>query len=230
VSVEFKRTLIVMTGIHLAVVLIIFFVGVFQRLTDHSATQEITTFVSIADPPPVMRTIEEPVAPPELEPVPAADPKPPPDVAPPPKEKKKITLSKKKVNRPSNSKPEPLPPKPSAANQISQQLENLKKTKSSSKTDFPRWYYAHVRQVVFASWGDEKPSSDMVMQGAVAIVSITVDRSGRITNRRLQRQSGSPVLDASALRAVNKVRELKPLPANFRGKSKIITINFELTG
>lgn len=224
-SVEFKRTLIVMTGIHLAVVLIIFFVGVFQRLTDHSATQEITTFVSIADPPPVMRTIEEPVAPPELEPVPAADPKPPP-----PKEKKKITLSKKKVNRPSNSKPEPLPQKPSAANQISQQLENLKKTKSSSKTDFPRWYYAHVRQVVFASWGDEKPSSDMVMQGAVAIVSITVDRSGRITNRRLQRQSGSPVLDASALRAVNKVRELKPLPANFRGKSKIITINFELTG
>jgi protein TonB len=220
-----------MTGIHLAVVLIIFFVGVFQRLTNHTANQEITTFVSIADPPPTFHAIEEPALPPEPKPVVTPEPEPQPVVTPPPKPKKEIAISKTKVTRPNKPDANPPPPKPSASKRISQQLASLKKPQQAGqKSDLPVSYYSHVKQVVYAEWGREKPSRDAVMQGAVATVSITVDRNGRITNRRLQRQSGSPVLDASALRAVRKVRTLKPLPSSFSGKSKVITIDFELTG
>lgn len=232
-SVEFKRTLIVMTGIHLSVVLIIFFIGVFQALIDHSADKETPTFVSIADPLPFRETIVEPeiMRPPAAVEPPLPEPEPPPVVKPPQKPKKKIEISKKKVTRPKASPPATPASKPPSANQIKNELKDLKDSLSSKQdNDLPSSYYLHVRQVVFAKWSDEKPSRDTVIHGATATVSITVERSGRITRRSLHRKSGSPVLDASALRAVNKVRELDPLPQSFKGKTKVITIDFELTG
>ena len=235
-SVEFRRNLIVMTVIHLVVVLAIFFVGLFRHLFQSPATREITTYVSIADPLPSIPSRSplplrpEPVVRPEPEPElePELEPEPPPPKL---KSSSEIRKSTKKVTRDPKRVTRPSVVKPPSSREISQELASLKKPpQSKRKKDLPTSYYAHVRQVMYGSWSDEKPARNTVNPGTVATMSITVNRQGRILTSRLMKPSGSPVLDASAERAVRKVTTLKPLPDSFRGRTKVITIDFELTG
>ena len=144
--------------------------------------------------------------------------------------KNQIKVSTNKVKRATSTPPNKNQPKLSEA-EIRKLLASGIPASSSggsvgnaSEMD---WYYALVRADMYEAW--EQPSGAGTMVGLVAQVSINVMRDGTITSRSLSRSSGNSTMDASVMKAVNRVYRLKPLPGSFSGSSKNITIDFELT-
>jgi TonB family protein len=91
------------------------------------------------------------------------------------------------------------------------------------EADAMTWYYALVRATMYEAW--EPPSAATTM-GLQVQVMIRVQRDGTITERTLRRGSGNDQMDASAMRAVQSVTRLKPLPPEVPGSSLDITITF----
>jgi TonB family protein len=81
---------------------------------------------------------------------------------------------------------------------------------------------------MYDAWA--QPGGLAAEPGRIARILVRVERDGRITARTLVQSSGEPLIDDSAMQAVNSISRLKPLPASFPGKYKNITIDFELTG
>lgn len=61
-------------------------------------------------------------------------------------------------------------------------------------------------------------------QEGVALVSVTVDRQGRVLNARIDRGSGYPVLDGEALATVRRGSPVPPPTADIRGDPVTVTI------
>jgi TonB family protein len=88
-------------------------------------------------------------------------------------------------------------------------------------------YYNIVRQAMYDAW--IQPSSLAGTVGLSAEVEIRVQRNGGITQRNMTRRSGNSLMDDSVMKAVHSVSMLRPLPPEFPGAYKDITITFELT-
>ncbi len=223
-SPEFKRNLLVVAGVHVVLVVVLVAIGLIRDWWPRKpAPPEITTYVQLqapALPVPVEPTPQpqpepppEPVVEPVVEPAPAPEPK-----------KNPVEVSQTRVPRPT---PPPEPRKRFRAGQIHEQLREPA-SPAPSQDDFPfSWYFVLVKQALYAAW--DKPSDESVAPGMVARIIITVKRDGTISQSLLRRSSGSALLDASALRAVESVSRLDPLPARYRGDRREITIDFELT-
>ena len=60
-----------------------------------------------------------------------------------------------------------------------------------------------------------------------ARVGFTIDRSGNITNIKLERSSGRFLYDQAAERAVYAIKQLPPLPDEYSGEALTVHIEFE---
>ncbi len=89
------------------------------------------------------------------------------------------------------------------------------------------WYYSMVRATLYEAW--QQPSALAGNRGLTTRVLIRVGRDGRVLRRSLDRSSGNPQMDASALKAVESVAQLPALPPGFGGDYKDITVDFALT-
>ena len=198
---------------------------------------------AIPQPPPAA----QPEPPPPLEP----EPKPKPTK--PRVKKKKIVKKKRPLKRPipvkkpepkpPEPKPEPKPPevvKPSPQPQPKpvQQVEP-KKVQPSPKTVAPpkpvpsaadmKTYKRSIRKDIEARLRYPRRAQKMDIEGMV-IVSITVDRSGRVVGKPIiKRSSGHKMLDNEALRRAKKRH--RPLPKNYPEETYefVVPIVFKLT-
>jgi protein TonB len=224
-----SRVVFWVTGVHVVVVVAAVGVGLFRGcLIQPSEPKQLVSFVELVEPEPA------PVqAPSEPEPAPEPPPPEPPPPEPPPKPKpvpKKIEVSKKRVKRTPTEAPPP-PQKRLTAEEIRKNLalENSKPRPRTEQDDRAfDLYYAMVRRVMYGAW--REPSEASVPPGSTAKVAMVVQRDGAVSKVYLARSSGNAVLDASALTAVRSVPKLAPLPEQYRGRSKEITIDFRLTG
>ena len=98
-----------------------------------------------------------------------------------------------------------------------------------ARDEFPfGWYVSLVKQTMYEAW--VQPSGLSASSGLTVQVLIRVERDGTITRRQMVKPSGHPLMDESVMRAVESVRKLRPLPEQYRGAYRDITIEFELTG
>lgn len=88
------------------------------------------------------------------------------------------------------------------------------------------WYRTAVSTALFSQW--RKPPLDDQREALEALVSFEIEPDGRVRGVRLERSSGVPSLDRSALRAVTDAAPLPPLPRNWRGTSLPAAFIFRL--
>lgn len=89
---------------------------------------------------------------------------------------------------------------------------------------FP-WYVNQITRTVSENWYRQEidPSTPY---GRVAKVVFTIDRDGAPSHIRLSQSSGSPTLDSSAIRAVERVNTFGALPAQYRGSNVSVEYTF----
>ena len=86
-------------------------------------------------------------------------------------------------------------------------------------------YFNHVHERMYAVW--QQPAQLKNLPGLRTEVHIVVEPSGKISGRTQTRSSGNELMDASVMKAVNAVSNLKPLPGG-RKKPVDIGIVFEI--
>ncbi len=89
---------------------------------------------------------------------------------------------------------------------------------------FP-WYVSQITRTVNDRWYryEISPSTPF---GRIAKVIFTIGRDGRPTNVRISQSSGSPTLDTSAVRAVQRVDTFGPLPPQYNGSNLSVEYTF----
>jgi TonB family protein len=117
--------------------------------------------------------------------------------------------------------PAPTPPQEAAPHSASAEVEAL---------DFPfAWYLKQVQTRVRDSW--DTPGDRLLAGGArPVVVSFVIHRDGHVSDVRVDSPSGTPGLDASALRAVDRAQPFPPLPDPYEGSSLSLTIRFRVSG
>ncbi len=192
-----------------------------------AAAPRAAEFPALVEPPPpppapaprpAASRPPEPPAPPREIPVPEPRPRPPPPPPAPPRPRPP------RVERPA------APPRPALTRQqIAEQLaRGLPASAAAPQNDFPfGWYFALVRQTLYDAW--IQPSGISSAAGRTALVTIRVERDGTISRRQLVKSSGDARMDDSVLQAVNSVKKIRPLPDQYRGAYRDITVEFELT-
>lgn len=94
---------------------------------------------------------------------------------------------------------------------------------SSFDADFPFAYYVdQLQSLIGANW--LKPN---VPDGTASVVAFTIQRSGQVTDVRLERASGVSVFDRAAVRAVYAANPLPPLPPEYRADQLGVHIRFQ---
>lgn len=88
-------------------------------------------------------------------------------------------------------------------------------------------YLEIIRQTLYRAW-DQPTSADI--DGLTAKVDISILPNGSITGSRLVKNSGSPVMDESVMRAVRSVPAVRGVPPAFLADHPTLTVVFELTG
>ena len=89
---------------------------------------------------------------------------------------------------------------------------------------FP-WYVAQITRTVNDNWYRQEidPSTPY---GRVTRVVFTISRDGVPGNIRISQSSGSPTLDTSAVRAVQRVNTFGALPPQYRGSNVSVEYTF----
>lgn len=88
-------------------------------------------------------------------------------------------------------------------------------------------YFELIRQTLYRGWA--QPSS-IGVAGLTVRVELTFNPDGSIVSSRILNGSGNQVMDASVSRALNTVRRVPGLPADFLSSHRRISVAFELTG
>ena len=192
-----------------------------QRTLDNAVLTSEKPSIAPTPPPP------EPVQPKAAPVKPAAEPKPKPDEIPipvkatPPKPVPKVDAPPQPAatRRP----PAPAPPTPKATTgdtagvQIPQSITQLKNGTASitveerSFGDRYAYYIRLISQKVNQNWqqAEADPHSS---NGKRTTIIFTIDRDGTPIDAKVGTRSGSPTLDSSALRAIQRIDTFGPLP------------------
>lgn len=119
--------------------------------------------------------------------------------------------------------PQPVPETPKAASgdaatQIPQSITHLQNGMAAvtvqDRTFGMRyaWYINLIGRKVAENW-DQAAPDPRLSQGKKVTMLFQIERDGTISNIRTQQRSGSPTLDDSALRALQRIEGFGPLPA-----------------
>lgn len=76
------------------------------------------------------------------------------------------------------------------------------------------WYVNNMNQKVSANWYSQEVNSS-TQKGSRAYLIFTIHRDGSVSDIKFAQGSGSPTLDRSCLRAVQRVDSLGPLPSSY---------------
>jgi TonB family protein len=85
-------------------------------------------------------------------------------------------------------------------------------------------YLKVLRQRVWGEWSQ----SAVFGSNEMCIIGMTVDRSGDVSDIRVEKASNNPFYDNVALRAVRNASPLPALPSSFSGSSQRFRIQFRL--
>ena len=86
-------------------------------------------------------------------------------------------------------------------------------------------YSQYVVGVYKRTWNPLIPSG--VTSTRVAVVSVTVSRTGRVISARITRKSGDAALDRSVQRALDRVKSIgKPFPSGSSDQQRTFTLDF----
>jgi TonB family protein len=97
-------------------------------------------------------------------------------------------------------------------------------------SDFPyAWYLNTLRTRITDAW-DPPGESLLTGRGNKVLVSLRVHRDGSVSNVRVEGASGTPGLDASARRAVERAQPFPPLPEGYEGSSLDVAVRFTAGG
>ena len=88
------------------------------------------------------------------------------------------------------------------------------------------WYRSAVTAALYGRW--RRPLLERLGEPIEVQVSFEIRRDGRVQRLRVERTSGVPTLDRSALRAVSDADPLPPLPPNWRDPVLPATFLFRL--
>lgn len=224
---EFLRGLKISAIGHFVVLLILIIAPLIVNRQIKKQRKEIVTFVNftvaLPEPMPSVTPVRE-IRPPEP---PKRKTEPPKSVVPeePTKPKRKIERSTNRVVR---TPPKPAPP-PLSPEEIKRLL--AQGARISDRTSIPgeiargSWYYAMVRQKMYDVWIQPGAS---VPAGKSTEVTLRILRDGTITRREITKSSGNPIMDQSVRRAVESVSKMPPLPNEWSGAYKDITVEFVL--
>ena len=96
--------------------------------------------------------------------------------------------------------------------------------------DFPyAWYLNQVQTRVRDAW--DTPGDRLLSGGRRPVaVSFVIHRSGRVSDVRVAATSGTPGLDASAVRAVERAQPFPPLPEPYEAPELALTVRFRVAG
>ena len=100
-------------------------------------------------------------------------------------------------------------------------------TSISSQQDFPFQYYLDlIHNKISSCW--QEP--EMVMDRQyTAVISFTINTTGRISNVRIKRSSGINMFDKSGARAIELAKPFPPLPPGYKDSQLTINVAFNLT-
>ena len=167
-------------------------------------------------PDPIPAPIPEPI--PEPIPVPVPTPKPPPKRKPRPP----IEVSRRKV-------PRPGAPKLAKQKQLSEaEIQKLLADGATagnytSIPDEDSRCLALIQKTLYAAW--VQPSSEAA-GGAVALLNVAFDPSGRVRSCKLQSPSGSAALDASVQQAARSITRIRGLTPDFVRRHATVSVSF----
>jgi len=166
---------------------------------------------------------------------PSPAPAPPKERAAPPPSPKEVLIPKKTLPKPAKvaerpapeppKHPQPAPPQPQKATtgetsglriaQSTMQLKNGTASVSVADRTFGArfaYYVNIVNRTVAQNWYTQE-ADPRASEGKRVTIVFDIDRDGLPSNARVESRSGSPSLDTSALRALQRVEGFGPLPA-----------------
>ena len=91
------------------------------------------------------------------------------------------------------------------------------------------WYVDKIKRMTAANWYKQEVDPGTQV-GARVFVTFTVHRDGSPTNVGVQQSSGSPTLDSSCLRAVQRTDTYGPLPPGYAGSTLLVQYYCEQSG
>ena len=92
-------------------------------------------------------------------------------------------------------------------------------------SDFPFTYYLRqIQAKISERWSPPRAAAG---GGERVVVMFEIGRDGQIKEPKLERESGNPLYDQSALRAVVEASPFPPLPAEFKAPSLRVHFGFE---
>jgi periplasmic protein TonB len=180
---------------------------------------------SQSPPPPQPVTIPEPE--PEAIPIPVKKIPPPP---------KKVEKKQEQPPPPKHAQPTPQPNRAhfgeAAPTQMAhsmtptqtQQNQPVNVTGGGQGFNYP-YYVGIIQRKVREGWYTQEVDP-RTQVGSRASVVFTIARDGSPSNVRISQSSGSPTLDSSAVRAVQRVESFGPLPPGYSGSSVSVEYTF----
>jgi protein TonB len=97
-------------------------------------------------------------------------------------------------------------------------------TGGSNGFNYP-WYVSLIQSKVSQAWYRQEVNPQ-TRSGSQAKVTFSIARDGSVSNIRLSGSSGSPTLDSSGLRAVQRVENFSPLPSGYDKSSVSVEYTF----
>ena len=91
------------------------------------------------------------------------------------------------------------------------------------------WYVDLIKRRTAQNWYKQEVDPG-TPQGARVYVTFTVHRDGSPNEVRVQQSSGSPTLDSSCVRAVQRVDTYGPLPSGYNGSTLLVQYYCEQSG
>jgi protein TonB len=87
------------------------------------------------------------------------------------------------------------------------------------------WYVSLIQSKVSQAWYRQEVDPH-TRSGSQAKVTFSIARDGGVSNIRISQSSGSPTLDSSALRAVQRVENFSPLPSGYSKSTVSVEYTF----
>ncbi len=81
-------------------------------------------------------------------------------------------------------------------------------------------YLVLMADRIRAAWNQQQGSG-------LVVVRFTIQRDGRLTDSSVERSSGNPALDLSALSSIVSTKQIPPLPSAFPNSTLTVHLNFE---
>ena len=93
---------------------------------------------------------------------------------------------------------------------------------SDASKDYWGPYMKELETTIKNNWTPSKRDSSKRV-----VITFTIDKDGKLLNKRITKSSGVPLADRAAMSAIEKTAPFRPLPEEFKGNSVTIEFTFD---